>query len=653
MPRRGSTSAEMSPFRKLEVRSSRLEVGDGLQAVPANLIVKQNLAVRTIVCVASISALAMQTTQPAQPPTFRAEANLVRVDVTVVDRHGEPVAALTADDFAVEEDGIPQTIQSFKFVSADGQPPPGDDVSLPIRSREHAAAEAARDDVRVFVIFWDEYHIGRFAEAIKGRKALSEFVSSSFGPADLVALMDPLLPVDALKFTRDRRELSEKIARLEGRYGIYMPTRSAAEDNMLERRDIGRVRSEVTISALKSAAVHLGSIKEGRKSIIFMSEGLSGLGVDQLSLIRELTETANDNNTAIYTVDPGGLTGGSSDVLRTIAESTGAEAFVNTNSAGAWAAPGGQGSQRLLPARLLVGSQPAGRQVPQDRREGEAIGNRRACATRLLGAERNRARESARRSRRGRRHSGRRDQRDGGALVGACRADVDVWAGVERGADGQPAVTVAWTPRPAAGRPDPARTVSVAVKGAGGDQLFEASLERRCAVVSVAARRRATRAHGAGRDRQCPRRRSQTTDGAGFGRFRTHARRAAPASRANRSRGASAGGRTAGTRLRRARVRPIGPAVRTGFGVWRVGSRGRVVRHTHHESRCRASRTAGHAHGGRRREISDRTATRIDSARRLPAGRSRRARRGADQDARPAPRPLFLISNFQLPPSNF
>ena len=118
---------------------------------------------------------AQEPAQPPapQPPTFRAEANLVRVDVTVVDRHGEPMSTLTADDFAVEEDGAPQAIQSFKFVSADGQPPPGDDVSLPIRSPEHAAAEAARDEVRVFVIFWDEYHIGRFAEAIKGRKALT------------------------------------------------------------------------------------------------------------------------------------------------------------------------------------------------------------------------------------------------------------------------------------------------------------------------------------------------------------------------------------------------------------------------------------------------------------------------------------------------
>ena len=58
----------------------------------------------TLICalaLASLAAQAPQPTPPAQPPTFRAEANLVRVDVTVVDRHGEPVATLAADDFAV------------------------------------------------------------------------------------------------------------------------------------------------------------------------------------------------------------------------------------------------------------------------------------------------------------------------------------------------------------------------------------------------------------------------------------------------------------------------------------------------------------------------------------------------------------------------
>ena len=78
----------------------------------------------------AIAAMALQPPQPPQPPTFRTEANLVRVDVTVVDRDGEPVTALGADDFTVEEDGVVQAVQSFKFVSADGRPLAGDDVSL-------------------------------------------------------------------------------------------------------------------------------------------------------------------------------------------------------------------------------------------------------------------------------------------------------------------------------------------------------------------------------------------------------------------------------------------------------------------------------------------------------------------------------------------
>ena len=92
-----------------------------------------------------------------QQPVFRTGANMVRVDVAVIGRDGKPVDALTTDDFEIEEDGIPQTIQTIKFVEASGHPPPGNDRSLAIRSRSDIEMEAARDDVRVVVIFWDEY----------------------------------------------------------------------------------------------------------------------------------------------------------------------------------------------------------------------------------------------------------------------------------------------------------------------------------------------------------------------------------------------------------------------------------------------------------------------------------------------------------------
>jgi VWFA-related protein len=422
-------------------------------------------------------AMAAVALQPPQPPTFRTEANLVRVDVTVVDRDGEPVTELTADDFAVEEDGVPQSVQSFKFVTADGRPAEGDDVSLEIRSPEHAAAEAARDEVRVFVIFWDEYHIGRFASAIHGRSALTTFVGSAFGPTDLVALMDPLLPVDALRFTRDRTQLADRIRKLEGRYGIYMPTRSAIEEAQLQRRDAARVRSEVTISALKSAAVHLGSLKEGRKAIIFVSEGLAGLGSDEYRLLQETIKAANHNNAAIYTLDPRGLVGGSADVLRILADSTGGEAFVETNM------PEKALRQVVKDASAfyLLGYSPA--KNPQDgrfhsikvrvKRRGVSVRARKGYwAPNLTDLERARTEAALG-------EAVPADVTSALAVLSAARPEriVDLWVGTARGANGIAEVTTAWTMRTR----EPARggspgLVSVTARSVNGDRVFEAPL---------------------------------------------------------------------------------------------------------------------------------------------------------------------------------
>lgn len=270
--------------------------------------------------------------QQPRPPTIRTGTNLVRVDVTVLDRRGDPVKDLRAEEVEIEEDGVVQPIRSFQFVQASGFPNADDDDSLPIRSVEHARAEAAREDVRVFLIFWDEYHLHPFVSSITARQALSDFVLNAFGPRDLVAIMDPLMPTDAIRFSRDRRELADAVARLIGRRGVYVPARSVMEEELLRRpRDIERVRYEVTMTALKAAAVFLGTLREGRKSIVFVSEGL-WRGGSGTPLQRDVIRSANEHNTAIYTVDPRGLGPRPSDMLIDLANSTGGQAIVNTNA---------------------------------------------------------------------------------------------------------------------------------------------------------------------------------------------------------------------------------------------------------------------------------------------------------------------------------
>jgi VWFA-related protein len=270
--------------------------------------------------------------QPQRPPVFRGGTENVRVDVTVIDRKGNPVTDLTKDDFEVKEDGAPQLVDTVKMISATGEAP-DDDTSLPIRSPEHAAVEAARDDIRVFVIFWDEYHIGQFIPAIRGREALTDFVQNAFGPTDLVALMDQLTPADAIRLTRDRRDLADHVHKLLGRQGVYLPPRSGIEEAQLyQMRDIERLRSQVTASALESTIMFLGQIKEGRKAIIFVSQTIGRVGdtiADSYSWLDGAIRLANANNTTIYSFDPRGLDVNirPSDILQSLAENTGGKQF--------------------------------------------------------------------------------------------------------------------------------------------------------------------------------------------------------------------------------------------------------------------------------------------------------------------------------------
>ena len=113
---------------------------------------------------------------------FRAGINYVRVDVIVSDKNGTPVADLKQTDFEVPEDGKPQTVENFKFIKLDGGAVPTDEgPPRPIRNDDDEEQEAARDDVRLFAIFLDDYHV-RKENSIRVRAPIEQFVQTQLGP---------------------------------------------------------------------------------------------------------------------------------------------------------------------------------------------------------------------------------------------------------------------------------------------------------------------------------------------------------------------------------------------------------------------------------------------------------------------------------------
>ena len=287
--------------------------------------------------------------QPQNPPApvFRTGISFVRVDVIVSDKSGNTVVDLKQGDFEVVEDGKPQTVETFKLIKLDGGAAPASDgPPRQIRTDEDEQAEAAKDDVRLFAIFLDDYHVRRGTSMAAGNP-ISRFVESQLGPSDMIGVMRPLDSIDSVRMTRNRSIIARAIQQFRGRKYDYTPQNDFEQRYAYYPAEmVEQIRNQVSLSAMKALIVHMGGLKEGRKALIVVSEGYSNVLPPQLRdqnaqlpgfgnpnrgnanagandpneeryrffssqdlefYLRGIYEVASQNNVAIYTVDPRGL----------------------------------------------------------------------------------------------------------------------------------------------------------------------------------------------------------------------------------------------------------------------------------------------------------------------------------------------------------
>ena len=187
-------------------------------------------------------------TDQAQP-VFRGGINFVRVDVIVTDKKGQQVTDLKQSDFEVTEDKKPQTVEQFRLIKIDGNPKPGDPPPHQIKTVEDAEVELAKDDVRLFVIFFDDYHV-RLGNSLSVKEPLSRFIRDQIRPNDVIGLMYPLTPVNDIDFTRNSATVLSAINNFKGRKFDYTPMNQFEEQYARYPTEVvEQVRNGVVVTA--------------------------------------------------------------------------------------------------------------------------------------------------------------------------------------------------------------------------------------------------------------------------------------------------------------------------------------------------------------------------------------------------------------------
>ena len=289
-----------------------------------------------VVCVLAAGwALSAQQAPPPPPatppqqqqPVFRGEIDVIRVDVSVIDKDRRPIRGLKPEDFSVYEDGKLQRLVAVSEIdSSTNDPVP----SAWMRNvpRDIAANNLGDQigDGRVVAIVMDDWNVPfDDLDMIMNARAVGRYIVDTLAPSDVAAVIFPQHAGKTEDFTDDRRKLIAAIEKFEPPEVRFIEPRPLAPTgggaDMPYRSSPALMRSQCqrsqpTIPTLDTLASRLATIPNRRKTVFLVSTGIPlNLGASRdcpgelADTMRDVFRRAQRANINIYSVDPSGYRG--------------------------------------------------------------------------------------------------------------------------------------------------------------------------------------------------------------------------------------------------------------------------------------------------------------------------------------------------------
>jgi VWFA-related protein len=261
--------------------------------------------------------------------TFRAQTEIVLVNVTVRDKSGRFVRDLKASDFKMQEDGKPQEILSFDVENIEALPPRDVPQATPLatapsptpatasnnsQSVDTSAAPEFKDH-RLIILYFDLSSMEP-EEIERAVTSAEDYVDKQMTPADLVSVVSlgSSLQVNQ-DFTSDRGQLKKALQAFnagtgqgyeQGSTGTTEGTPDTAQPFTVDDTEYNIFNADWRLEALRSVAEKLSHVNQ-KKSLIYFSSGMNRTGIENQAELRATINAAVRTNLSIYTMDVRGL----------------------------------------------------------------------------------------------------------------------------------------------------------------------------------------------------------------------------------------------------------------------------------------------------------------------------------------------------------